>query len=47
MKTNVHSLPYFAQLLVEWETFPTNFIETLKKYILFSLTLSKIVPFMR
>jgi len=39
-------LIYLAKLFVEWEMFQINFAE-IKAHILYSVTLYKIVPFMR
>ena len=35
MSTFMHIRPYLAQVFSEWEIFPTEFVEKVKKHILF------------
>ena len=47
MHTNMQFWSYFAQLFLEWKMFQIKFVEKNKTHILRSVTVSKIVPFMR
>ena len=37
METNIHFWSYLAQFFLEWEIFPTNFVEEIKTDILCSI----------
>jgi hypothetical protein len=47
MKLNTHLLSYLAQLALERETLQTKDVEKIETHILCSITLSKILQFMR